>query len=286
MDEHQSLFCVMANVPSCELSSELFDTMHRVKEKKAVFDADVATCGGLEPYKREISRISAEAETWLASDPTFSAFQKHPPPKRSRDGGKGIFTAKWAGRGLSFLSIDVRTGNYRALTIACPALFPPRSQWADFISRFTTLQSVISSRHFRQVFFGKLGITELARPILEKLCDAAHARVQALYPECLQVAVATSDEYVYVKVDGKVNVDADVLRADLEDKWPGVFRVEPFTLDRMCLVPKHPCYVKTYPDGTSELKGCPWFHLPTYILHLEGARSPVVADVPPGTPPP
>ena len=72
-----------------------------------------------------------------------------------------------------FVSLDIKSANFSVCNLICPTVFGG-SSWSDFVRKFTTCESVIESKLFREVVFGKLGFTAKARTLQESIMDVVH----------------------------------------------------------------------------------------------------------------
>ena len=60
-----------------------------------------------------------------------------------------------------FVSIDVKSANYRVLRKFCPKL--ASTEWKEFICKFTKTEFLIESKYFREVIFGELAYGKIMK---------------------------------------------------------------------------------------------------------------------------
>jgi hypothetical protein len=166
-----------------------------------------------------------------------------------------------------YVSVDIRTGNFRVLKLRFPDLFGDAAEWWQYMARFTDMASLQNSRHFRQRFFGHLHITPQVEALERALVQEVNTAVLSSYfggPDDAPArpVLMTQDEVVYALTDDNADTfPFERLQADLERHCPGnAFHVRMFRLLKRCDIPGNPVFIKKYLRGstvTLELKTCP-----------------------------
>jgi len=131
--------------------------------------------------------------------------------------------------GQYFVSIDVRSANYRVLKKFCPNL--ANTEWKEFISKFTNTQFIIESKYFREVIFGELGhskITKLPLIFVDNVGRMIESDPNLVGK--MEKVFCSDDEIVY-KV--KKEFDTNILEKNIEELLPGHFRVEKYKLSQI-----------------------------------------------------
>ncbi|PLS18895.1 hypothetical protein CVD28_00400 [Bacillus sp. M6-12] len=86
--------------------------------------------------------------------------QERFPLERLQIPTKSVFRKENTGKTL--LSIDLKSANYTALRAFHPSLVANTNTYQEFISQFTKEDSILHSKHMRQVIFGNLNNKRLA----------------------------------------------------------------------------------------------------------------------------
>lgn len=128
-----------------------------------------------------------------------------------------------------FISIDVRTANYRVLMKYCPSI--ANTEWKDFIKNFTNTKFLIESKHFRETIFGELcckKINKLPLVFVKECIDFINSDYKLA--ETLEKVLCSNDEVIY-EVNPSFNCDN--LRKIIEEKFPNTFKIEKYKLIQM-----------------------------------------------------
>ena len=289
--DHVALFRKVCGVPvppsahesraAFEAAIDALDAVYGARGKARTFDADVLACGGLRQYRRAMQITEVEAAEALTSHPQFQAFagkelgpvpvQTPAPDAESRPSRSDVYKTHFVGQ--AFVSVDIRTANFRVVKAHCPDAFGgPDIEWPAFVRRFCSLDSVAHSRQFRQEFFGRLKMETQIRAAEVRMLAGVQDAVLARVFDPKDLVVKLPDELVYRSCPSFPVAD---LRAAVDAYAPGAFHVKLFVLGKRCDVPGAPVFLKQFIDaptsaafGPIELKGCPAKHVLTYCTLL------------------
>lgn len=225
----------------------------RARDAAAALAELGTAAGSVFAVRKAIQGVKTRAMAWLQASPEFQAFQAlsastkrcaDVPPKFASN--EVIYSPKYAGQ--TFVSIDVRTANFRMVKQACPGLVPADADWADFLTLAVRNGPVhpddslyleeaarflgAHSRPFRVKFFGWLGVTHGTQSrALETIYDVHTRVIQPGFRKELTKVLASADEVLY-RVSS-IDFPIDDLRAVVEAHAPGVFHTRMFTLKRL-----------------------------------------------------
>ena len=149
-----------------------------------------------------------------------------------------------------FVSIDVKSANYRVLRKFCPKLAD--TEWKEFISKFTKTEFLIESKYFKEVIFGELGHGKIMKlPLL--FVDEVRKMVESdsNLIDTMEKVFCSEDEIVY-KVDE--NFDVMSLEKSVESLLPGHFRVEKYKLSQ---IGQLSYFVREFTFGKKDFKNIP-----------------------------
>lgn len=124
-----------------------------------------------------------------------------------------------------FVSIDVKSANFRCVKHFCPNMFS--GEWKDFVSKFTDIEFLIESKMFREKTFGEIfkgGIQRMPRMFIKQVYDYVNEKYS------LRHATTSDDEVIY-EVDK--DFDIDEFRQNIETLLPNHFHVDMFKLVKL-----------------------------------------------------
>ena len=196
--------------------------------------------------KKEINDLHFKIIEYINSNVEFKKFKetKFDIPHTIK---KDIYTEPHKNR--YFISIDVRTANFRSLKHYCPSICEPSDEWTDFIRRFTNNEFIIKSKQFREVVFGELGckkILNIPTIFIDKINK--HILSDFEYSESLKMISFSGDEIIY-EVNEKF--DSRELEKFVNRLMPSYFKVEMFKLIKF---DNHDIYVREYTNGKRDFK--------------------------------
>jgi len=229
----------------------------RHRAQAGALAACVQGCGGPSGFRKALQTVRRRATAHVEAHPEFRAFMAADTSVVVRDIAPGftsktdVYNPRYAGQ--TFLSLDVRTANFRMLKAQCPGLVGPDEEWADFLARVTREGPALpddsphagevasflgSSRPFRVKFFGWLGATPKTQCHALRAVHAVHSQVVAKSPGAKQLTkiMCSADEVLYrVPTDFAVGA----LREAVEAHCPGTFHVRKFALRRINDLPSY-----------------------------------------------
>ena len=165
-------------------------------------------------------------------------------------GKPSLYTEHNAGKW--FVSIDVKSANYRVLKHNCPTLFSGHGDWQSFLAQFDAPDFLSSSKQFREIVFGDLGLKKLSKlPIM--FINVIFKNVgNSKFNELLKPVCYSDDEIVYeiLNIDTfqasefKIFIDGipELCPEAPEEKY---FHVRPF---RLIQLGKFPYFAKEHFD--------------------------------------
>jgi hypothetical protein len=199
--------------------------------------------------KSESSRVRNAVIEHIKSVSEYVSFTKSSidAPTDIMIGGK-LYNQQHSGKW--FVSIDVKSANYRTLMRFCPSF--AGTEWKEFIKNFTKVKFLIESKYFREVIFGELGHRKLLKLPLVFVNEAIEfVKSNEKISHLMTKIFCSEDEVVYQVPE---DFDIDDLSKRVEEKFPGVFRTEKY---RMTQIGSLSYFVKEFPSGKREFKNVP-----------------------------
>jgi hypothetical protein len=171
--------------------------------------------------------------------------------------------------GKTILSIDLKTANYTALRKFNPCLVANTQNYQEFISLFAKEDSIIHSKHLRQVIFGNLNNKRLAH--IETYFIQQLVPVITKYFEMEKILSFVTDEVVIDITGCEEKIEAfqkDVLEKALELNIP--LEMEKYVLRGITTIKKGEevltdFYMKDFQNGKVEFKGVPAIYYPMVL---------------------
>jgi hypothetical protein len=170
---------------------------------------------------------------------------------------------------FKMISIDLVKANFQSFKCFHPALVDHCDTYADFASQFKVDDYFLLSKQIRQIIFGNLNPKRqqaYQKVIMSNIADHIE-QTFAPYGQKLEVLTTTSDEIVLSTDHSIQQVDRALAHLPYE------IRTEEFVITRLPNAQSKQAssvYVKTYPDGTFELKCCPGHYVMEVLRHLNG----------------
>ena len=161
-----------------------------------------------------------------------------------------------------FLSVDIKSANFNILKDYDRDIVLGFDTWTDLIKSYTDDEFVVKSKHFREVVFGKVGITSKALNMCPYyLSNIIHILFTDYNYEMTDVVSVNCDEIV-LKYKGEIPTK-------ILEIYPGFYNVEVYDLHKF---QNKPFYYKnvTYPETKTVLKCVPKKFVAQAIKNLEG----------------
>ena len=200
-------FCEYMKVP-LPVSSEkyvdyylnILDKYYDCNTKWKLFLGELET-NSLGFIKNEINSFYAKVINHVKSHEEYKTFISREDKTPNISLGNEIYSV--ANKDKTFVSIDVRSANYRVLKTNCPSLCEDL-EWVDFIKKFTSNEFIINSKYIREVLFGKLGCKKIGiMPII--FIDNVIKHIDAKYGSYLKKMRCFNDEVIFEVPADKIN---------------------------------------------------------------------------------
>lgn len=221
------------------------DKYYDAYKKYELFKKEIETKSSHKIHK-EIKDLQLELIKYINNNDEFKKFRdtNFDIPKSNK---YNIYTESYKNKW--FVSIDVRSANFRVLKHYCPSICKPEDEWEDFIRQFTKNEFIIKSKQFREVVFGELGckkIYNIPTIFINDIDISINTNFEK--SKFLKKIFLTGDEIIY-----EVNEDFNVKELEIfvNTIKPSYFRVEMFKLIK---IDHHDIYVKEYINGKREFK--------------------------------
>ena len=197
-------------------------------------------------FKKEINEVQNKIIKYINSNEEFKIFRETKfdiPLTKKQD----IYTEPHKNR--YFVSVDVRSANFRSLKHYCPSICKPSDEWSDFIRQFTNNEFILKSKQFREIVFGELGCKKILN-IPTIFIDEIDRYIESdfKYSESLKKISFAGDEIIY-EVNENFNVRE--LQNFVESYKPSYFKVEMFKLIKFH---SNDIYVREFTNGKKDLK--------------------------------
>jgi hypothetical protein len=178
---------------------ELMDTYYDCKRKWKIY-LEVLEKQNPSSIKNEINTVCAKIIEHIKTSEEYNNFisEEHKIPNIKI--GNELYSM--INKNKIFVSIDVRSANYRVLKENCPSLCE-NLEWNDFIKKFTSNEFIIQSKYFREVVFGKLGCKLIADMPLVFINRAINA-IEEKYSSYLKKIRCSNDEVIYEVLNDKL----------------------------------------------------------------------------------
>jgi len=210
---------------------DVLDKYYDCKAKWKIY-LDELEKNSLGSIKNEVNSVYAKVIDYVKSHEEYKEFiaKQHTIPDISM--GNELYSV--VNKDKTFVSIDVRSANYRVLKTYCPILCE-NLEWTDFIRKFTDNEFIINSKYAREVLFGKLGCKPIGKmPII--FIDNVIKHVDTKYSSYLKKMRCSNDEIVYEVISDKINEFVpliDEFRARVNELDNKCYRVDVFKLKQL-----------------------------------------------------
>lgn len=162
-----------------------------------------------------------------------------------------------------FVSIDIKSANFTIIRHFFPSIFDNKENWQSFIQQYTDIEFLHTCKYFREVLFGKSGLTKKISNLLPIITKFALTIVDENKYD-MKLFSCEADEIIY---EVKHDFDIENFRKIVDNKHKNYFHVKMFKLIKLG---NKPFYVKEYPDKKIEFKKCPKKYLMQCIKYYEG----------------
>lgn len=231
-------FCDYAKVPFPVFSEKYvdyyLDTLDKYYDCKAKWKIYLSELekNSLASIKNEINSVYTKVIDYVKSHEEYKDFiaKEHKIPDIFM--GNELYSVP--NKDKTFVSIDVRSANYRVLKTHCPTLCE-NLEWVDFIRKFTSNEFIIGSKYAREVVFGKLGCKPIAKmPII--FIDNVIKRTDTKYGSYLKKVRCSNDEIIYEVTTDKISEFIsliDEFKACVNELDNKCYRVDVFKLKQL-----------------------------------------------------
>ena len=200
-------------------------------------------------FKTEIYDTMKKINEFINNNDEFIRFKRERTILPSVD-KKDVYIPE--NNGKTFISIDVRSANFRTLKHYCPSICKPTDEWVDFIAQFTSNTFIQNSKQFREVVFGELGCQRLLTlPVLFITEVDEHIR-KSKYVDFLIRRCLKNDEMMYEMNYARIDeFNITEFEAFVEAIRSGYFRVDFYTLRQLG---EHLMFIKEFKNGKRVFK--------------------------------
>jgi hypothetical protein len=202
-----ALYCRYASVPISvpqkeyiEYYLDLLDPYYKCKYSFELFKTELKRHNSEEKYRSHINDVMSEIVAKISESDEMKKFKKEYPSmcKKTKLVGKpkSIFSPQ--NNSKEFLSIDIRSANFNMVYKCCPEALQGFNTWTELISSYTDDKFIIQSKFFREVVFGKIGVSKATSKLypvyLETVLDALEKKGVYTIDD---VACVCSDEIIF-----------------------------------------------------------------------------------------
>jgi hypothetical protein len=210
---------------------DIMDKYYDCKAKWKIF-TDVLEQKNIGSIKNELNTVYTKVIDYIKSHKEYKDFILNNYTIPDIFMGNELYSI--SNKNKTFLSIDVRTANYRVLKANCPSLCE-NLEWTEFIKKFTDNNFIINSKYAREVLFGKLGCKQIAKmPVI--FIDNIDKHISTKYSSYLKKIRCSNDEIIYEISNDKIDSFSLIIDEfktcvnELDDKC---YRVEFFKLKQL-----------------------------------------------------
>ena len=152
-----------------------------------------------------------------------------------------------------FVSIDIKSANFRVLKHYCPNIDGLNGEWSDFLEKFTKSKFLLHSKQFREMIFGNLGNKKLGTLPITFIDDVREVLTRHMF--LISKTCCTTDEIIY-HIHNIDSFRIDKFMEIVEKVHPGYFHIDVFKLVQ---IGNFPYFVKQYINSNkkNEFKGIP-----------------------------
>lgn len=236
-------FCKNYNIPITVFDepyfSERIDTLDRLYGCKAKFESfcdELKNFGSVEDYFEFYNNFKETLIQYIASKPGYERFDKDPTIKKCNHLYPNANVYHEENYWKSFISIDMKQGNFSSLRYYDPTIFDNCKNWSEFVSKFTQLKHIQESKYIRQVVMGALNPKRQIH-YMENLMHQLFNWIENAVPS-IQVYSLGVDEIIlyhpsmYIEDPQKVKDVVDSIRRAVNWHPVGEFvRIEEFDLE-------------------------------------------------------
>lgn len=253
------------------LLAPYFQNHGGIRERLAVFEQFVQDIGGESAYFAYDARLKDDVIKHIQSKPEYMEFTE----SRIQDvfpiadvPVRGVNLYNPANVGKQFISLDLVSGNFRAMRTFSRWLVDSTDNYAEFMGGFTASRHLITSKHVRQYIFGNLCPKRQIHMERWLMAQIINALLKFLPKDSF---LAISNDEVILKVGENTHTLVNIALIDLLDLYnlPGLSLVkkESFTLRRV-----GDYYVKVFEQGGFELKCVPEYLFAQALKHHLGQK--------------
>ena len=210
---------------------DVLDKYYDCKNKWKIFLAELEK-NSLGSIKNEVGNVYAKVIDYIKCHEEYKAFiaKEHKIPDISM--GNELYSV--VNKDKTFVSIDVRSANYRVLKANCPSLCE-NLEWTDFVRKFTSNEFIINSKYAREVVFGKLGCKPIGKmPLI--FIDNVIKHIDGKYGSFFKKMRCSNDEVIFEVPHDKIDSFIPLINEfrshvnELDDKC---YRVDVFKLKQL-----------------------------------------------------
>jgi hypothetical protein len=254
-DTHSNVPIPVPKIEFIDYYLELFDPIFNCKRLYNLLISDVIKFGDLNGLKREINKVTSEIYHHIEqSDGYKKYFLKTDPSIIIPDCSLNYNIYNPTNDKKWFISIDIKSANFRVLKNICNDIFTDVTEFSDFVGKYTESEFIKECKMIREIIFGRTGqckkINKMALIFVNKVDKLIESTE---YIKHMKKIMLSADEVVY-EIDDYMKDNYNDLVKLIEEFNSNFFHVRMFKLVKIC---NKPFYMKELIDGKLDLKQTP-----------------------------
>lgn len=234
---------------------------------------EVKRCGGIGKYRKHIDEITRAIVDYIKTDCGFDELRNCLPGtisdrtvpivdrqenNLSRDFNrlkKTIYKAE--NNNKIMISIDLIDAFFKLTKYNYPTTFEGKSQWDQYISKYTDYQFLIESKILRKIILGKSGLGRQMTEMCNRYMDMVGIDLNKVIEResALSIINVNLDEIVFEVKNPTEDIKyyENFIRSYVDEMYPNMFRTQMFKLHQL---KDTLCFVKEYGDDKCRFKCC------------------------------
>lgn len=247
---------------------ELLDPYYNAKEKFSQYINSIKKYKNSSLYSHYIKEVMDKIIDKFNENAYFKQFKSMKPNKYNYSTlladvtNKKIYVPQNHNKML--LSIDMKTAQFNVIKHYNKDAVLGFDKWIDLVSSFTDDKFIINSKYFREIIFGKLGVTQKAIDACTYHLEDIYEYIKDQYDYTDSDLLCVSSDEIVLKYNGKTPIDID-------DLFPNKFNVCVYNLKK---IDNKPYYVReiVYPTKRIDFKCVDKNFICQAIKKIEGRK--------------